>query len=69
MGELSRADAVTKRDSYVQVFESLKSYVETQFADMDFENADKRTEMYECIEKIQRDCDNRINELQGMTFE
>lgn len=69
MGELSRADACAKRDRYKQIFTEIKTMAEKEFSDMDFENADKRTEMKEHIDAIKSECDARMAELDGFSFE
>lgn len=69
MGELSRADACAKREKYKQIFTEIMKMADKEFSDMDFENADKRTEIQEHIEKIKSECDVRIKELDSFSFE
>lgn len=69
MGELSRADACAKREKYKQVFTEIMEMAEKEFSDMDFENADKRTEVEMHIMAIKIQCGKKIKELDGLSFE
>ena len=42
---------------------------EKEFSDMDFENADKRTEVEMHIMAIKIQCGKKIKELDGLSFE
>lgn len=69
MGELSRADACAKREKYKQVFVDIMEIADKEFSDMDFENADKRTEIEMHIMAIKIQCGKRIKELDSLSFE
>lgn len=69
MGELSRADACAKREKYKQVFTEIMEMADKEFSDMDFENADKRTEIEMHIMAIKIQCSKKIKELDSFSFE
>ena len=68
MGELSKQDAERKRDSYKDHFRRMKSRVQEDFEEMDFENADQRNHMESHVNGIVDIIDGLIKELDGMTF-
>lgn len=69
MGELSRTDACAKRDRYKQVFTEIMETADKEFSDMDFENADKRTQIEMHIMAIKIQCGKKIKELDSLSFE
>ena len=69
MGELAQEDASRVRDSFIEYFQKSKSGVRENFEEMDFENADKRTQMEQNIINMEMKYDSLINELRNMSFE
>lgn len=69
MGELSSWDAESKKNYYRRILEKAKKNVRENFEEMDFENANKRSDMENIIEEIEEACQAKMNELDGMGFE
>lgn len=69
MGELSKADAEKKRNKYISQITKIKGYVREDFEEMDFENAQERTMMENCIESMESIYNSMIGMLAGMNFE
>lgn len=68
MSELSRQDAVNKRNSYVEQLSSLKNRIDQDFQEMDFQNARQRNLVMMRIEGIKGRLDYYINWLTQMNF-
>ena len=69
MGQLSQADASSFRNELVTYFTGLKSDVRENFNEMDFENADKRTQMGVYISNMESKFDDLIRDLNNLSFE
>ena len=69
MGELSKSDAESKKSMYIESLKKLKKEVREDFTEMDFENADQRTEMEKQIEIMERAYDDGVKLLESMSFE
>ena len=69
MGELSKSDAESKKSMYVESLKKLKKEVREDFTEMDFENADQRTEVEKQIEIMERAYDDGVKLLESMSFE
>lgn len=69
MGELSKADAERKRSNYISKITKIKRNVREDFEEMDFENANERTMMENCIEGMESIYNSLIGMLAGMNFE
>ena len=65
MGELSKSDAESKKSSYIESLKNLKK----DFTEMDFENADQRTEVEKQIEIMESAYDDGVKLLESMSFE
>ena len=69
MGELSKSDAESKKSMYIESLKKLKKEVREDFTEMDFENADQRTEIEKQIEIMERAYDDGVKLLESMSFE
>ncbi|CBK73064.1 hypothetical protein CIY_00740 [Butyrivibrio fibrisolvens 16/4] len=69
MGQLSAGDAASYREKLANYLKKCKSQVRENFNEMDFENADKRTQMETHIVSMENKYDSIINELNNMSFE
>lgn len=49
--------------------ESIKSSLEMNYEEMDFENADKKRKMEKIISEMQNDIKQTIRELKSLSFE
>ena len=68
MGEMSKADAERKRNSFRSKIEEAKKQVRENFDEMDFENARERTVMEGYIQEMEGEFAALIGTLDGMTF-
>ncbi len=68
-GELSKSDAESKKSSYIESLKNLKKEVREDFTEMDFENADQRTEVEKQIEIMESAYDDGVKLLESMSFE
>ena len=68
MGELSKSDAESKKSMYIESLKNLKKEVREDFTEMDFENADQRTEVEKQIEIMESAYDDGVKLLESMSF-
>lgn len=69
MDTLSKYAAQERLDNYYYLVQAVQASARNNFEDMDFENADKRDVAEEVIRKIERDCQNALDAMDGLVFE
>lgn len=69
MGQLSSSDAESFKYDLISYFRRCKADVRENFDEMDFDNADKKTEMEKSIVNMENRYDSLINQLSNMSFE
>ena len=69
MGQLSKGDAESYQNDLAEYLGECRSQVRENFNEMDFENADKRTQMEKYIEKMEKKYDSLISDLKSLSFE
>lgn len=69
MGMIEAGDAYMEVLYYTTSLKSMKDSIKKNFADMDFENADKKTDMEVMVNEIVSRCEIIIQMLQDLYFE
>lgn len=69
MGQLTAGEARSQATIYNHYLEEIIYQVEKNFKDMDFENANRREEMKEIIQKIKKECKEVKEDLNSLHFE
>lgn len=69
MGMIEADDAYMEMLYYTTSLNSMKDSIKKNFADMDFENADKKAEMEVMVNEIVSRCEIIIQMLQDLYFE
>lgn len=69
MGRLSFGDSIWKANSFRNAIQDMEESARSNFEDMDFENADKRTEMEELKIAITSACSSVEAQLDSLWFE
>ena len=69
MGMIEAGDAYMEVLYYTASLNSMKDSIKKNFADMDFENADKKTDMEVMVNEIVSRCEIIIQMLQDLYFE
>ena len=69
MGMIEADDAYMEILYYTASLKSMKDSIKKNFADMDFENADKKTDMEVMVNEIVSRCEIIIQMLQDLYFE
>lgn len=66
---LSSGDAKYQLEQYKHLVNEVKKQADKNFKDMDFENADRREEMEEIVQKMIKDCEDTVSEIENTYFE
>lgn len=69
MGQLTAGEARGQVTLYNHYLEEIIYQVKKNFNDMDFENADRRTDMEEIIQQIVTKCEETKEDLNHLHFE
>lgn len=66
---ISAASARNQIKQYTRLIDNVAKQAEKNFKDMDFENADRREQMEEIIQKMVKDCEETAGDMEGAYFE
>lgn len=66
---ISAAQARYQLMQYAGYVQEVMDEAGANFTDMDFENSNRRDDMEEIIQKMQKDCQAIITEMEGIYFE
>lgn len=69
MGKLTANEAYSRVSNYDSEIESMVKSLKDNFSDMDFENADKRTDMENIVDEIIAECNRVEVDLDNLHFE
>jgi len=66
---ISASSARYQISQYTSLMDNVIKQAEKNFKDMDFENADRREDMEEIIQKMKKDCEETTEDMESTYFE
>ncbi len=66
---ISASSAKGQIRQYIRLIDNVAKQAEKNFKDMDFENADRREETEEIIQRMVKDCEETAGDMENTYFE